>query len=87
MIHVKKAFVIGHPIKHSRSPLIHGTWLAEHGIDGSYEAIDVAPVFAGTTETPSPFESGVHRVEELGVVLGVAQLVEQEVDGIHAAVG
>ena len=43
MIHVKKAFVIGHPIKHSRSPLIHGTWLAEHGIEGSYEAIDVAP--------------------------------------------
>jgi shikimate dehydrogenase len=38
-----KAFVIGHPIHHSRSPLIHGTWLAEHGIDGSYEAIDVAP--------------------------------------------
>lgn len=43
MIHVKKAFVIGHPIKHSRSPLIHGGWLAQHGIDGSYEAIDVAP--------------------------------------------
>jgi shikimate dehydrogenase len=38
-----KAFVIGHPISHSRSPLIHGTWLAEYGIDGSYEAIDVAP--------------------------------------------
>lgn len=38
-----RAFVIGHPIAHSRSPLIHGTWLAEHGIDGSYEAIDVAP--------------------------------------------
>lgn len=39
----KKAFVIGHPINHSRSPLIHGTWLAEHGIDGSYEPIDVSP--------------------------------------------
>lgn len=38
-----KAFVIGHPINHSRSPLIHGTWLAQHGLDGSYEAIDVAP--------------------------------------------
>ncbi len=38
-----KAFVIGHPINHSRSPRIHGTWLAEHSIDGSYEAIDVAP--------------------------------------------
>ncbi|MDB5561367.1 MAG: shikimate dehydrogenase [Hyphomicrobiales bacterium] len=39
----KKAFVIGHPIAHSRSPLIHGTWLKTYGIDGSYEAIDVAP--------------------------------------------
>ena len=38
-----KAFVIGHPIAHSRSPLIHGTWLAEHGVDGSYEAVDIAP--------------------------------------------
>ena len=38
-----RAFVIGHPIAHSRSPLIHGSWLAEHGIDGTYEAIDVAP--------------------------------------------
>ena len=39
----RKAFVIGHPIAHSRSPLIHGRWLAEYGIDGSYEAVDVAP--------------------------------------------
>ena len=38
-----RAFVIGHPIKHSRSPLIHGSWLASHEIEGSYEAIDVAP--------------------------------------------
>ncbi|RUW57923.1 shikimate dehydrogenase [Mesorhizobium sp. M7A.F.Ca.US.008.03.1.1] len=39
----KKAFVTGHPVKHSRSPKIHGHWLAKHGIDGSYQAIDVAP--------------------------------------------
>ena len=38
-----RAFVIGHPIAHSRSPLIHGTWLEAHGIEGSYEAIDVTP--------------------------------------------
>ena len=38
-----RAFVIGHPIAHSRSPLIHGTWLTAYGIDGSYEAFDVAP--------------------------------------------
>ncbi|GJE73944.1 shikimate dehydrogenase [Methylorubrum suomiense] len=39
----RKAFVIGHPIAHSRSPMIHGHWLAEHGIDGTYERIDVPP--------------------------------------------
>lgn len=39
----RKAFVCGHPIAHSRSPKIHGYWLAHYGLDGSYEAIDVAP--------------------------------------------
>src|SRR5690606_23542750 len=39
----RKAFVIGHPIAHSKSPLIHGAWLKAYGIDGSYEPIDVAP--------------------------------------------
>ena len=38
-----KAFVCGHPIAHSRSPMIHGHWLKSYGIDGSYTAIDVAP--------------------------------------------
>ncbi|MGV3650483.1 MAG: shikimate dehydrogenase [Devosia sp.] len=40
---VTRAFVIGHPIAHSRSPLIHGHWLRTYGISGSYEAIDVTP--------------------------------------------
>lgn len=45
---MKRAFVVGHPIAHSRSPLIHGHWLAEYGIQGSYERIDVVPeAFAG----------------------------------------
>ncbi|MDZ5697408.1 shikimate dehydrogenase [Chelativorans sp. M5D2P16] len=38
-----RAFVCGHPVAHSRSPLIHGNWLKEHGIEGSYEPRDVAP--------------------------------------------
>jgi shikimate dehydrogenase len=42
-----KAFVVGHPIKHSRSPLIHGYWLKQYGLDGSYERIEVAPVNFG----------------------------------------
>jgi shikimate dehydrogenase len=40
---IPKAFVVGHPIKHSRSPLIHGHWLARHGLAGSYERVDVPP--------------------------------------------
>ena len=43
MAEFKKAFVLGHPITHSRSPLIHNYWIKAYGIDGSYEAIDVAP--------------------------------------------
>lgn len=38
-----RAFVCGHPVAHSRSPLIHGHWLDKLGIVGNYEAIDVAP--------------------------------------------
>lgn len=38
-----RAFVCGHPVAHSRSPLIHGHWLSTLGIDGTYERIDVAP--------------------------------------------
>lgn len=38
-----KAFVAGYPVKHSRSPLIHGYWLREHGLEGSYERVEVAP--------------------------------------------
>jgi shikimate dehydrogenase len=40
---IPKAFVAGHPIAHSRSPLIHGHWLKQHGLAGSYERIDVEP--------------------------------------------
>lgn len=47
----RHAFVCGHPVGHSRSPLIHGHWLAQHGIDGTYAAYDVAaddfPGFVG----------------------------------------
>lgn len=38
-----KAFVIGWPIKHSRSPLIHKYWLRDLGITGLYQAVPVEP--------------------------------------------
>jgi shikimate dehydrogenase len=42
-----KAFVVGHPIQHSRSPLIHGYWLRRYGLEGSYERLDVSPYAFG----------------------------------------
>jgi shikimate dehydrogenase len=38
-----KACVIGWPVAHSRSPLIHGFWLRQLGIAGEYQRIAVAP--------------------------------------------
>ena len=38
-----KLAVIGHPINHSKSPIIHNDWMARAGIVGVYEAIDIAP--------------------------------------------
>lgn len=40
---VPHAFVVGWPIAQSRSPLIHGHWLAEHGLAGTYERVAVPP--------------------------------------------
>lgn len=42
-----RAFVCGHPIAHSRSPLIHGYWLATYGLPGSYEPLDIEPADIG----------------------------------------
>ncbi len=43
MSEARTAFVTGWPIAHSRSPMIHRTWLRELGIAGSYDAIAVGP--------------------------------------------
>jgi len=40
---MKRACVVGWPVEHSRSPLIHGYWLRLHGIPGSYTAEAVPP--------------------------------------------
>jgi len=48
-----KAGVIGWPIEQSKSPVIHGHWLAHHGIKGSYEKIALSP---------DDIESGVRQL-------------------------
>ena len=38
---VRRACVMGHPVAHSRSPMIHGYWLKTLGISGAYELKDL----------------------------------------------
>ncbi|MCA0400887.1 MAG: shikimate dehydrogenase [Proteobacteria bacterium] len=40
---MKKAIIIGYPVGHARSPLIHGYWLGKMGIKGDYERAEVKP--------------------------------------------
>ena len=40
---MKRACVVGWPIEHSRSPLIHGYWLKKYAIEGSYTKETVRP--------------------------------------------
>lgn len=53
-----KAAVIGNPIKHSRSPLIHNFWLEKFNVDGSYEPIKA--------ENNKEFEKTVTRLVDDG---------------------
>ncbi|MBT3360726.1 MAG: shikimate dehydrogenase [Rhodospirillales bacterium] len=40
---VRTACLIGWPVKHSKSPIIHGHWMERHGIDGGYRLEEVSP--------------------------------------------
>lgn len=55
----RHAFVTGYPVKHSRSPLIHGHWLETLGLAGSYTRQEVSPEdFAGFISRLKSRESG-----------------------------
>jgi shikimate dehydrogenase len=55
----RHAFVTGYPVKHSRSPLIHGHWLKTLGLAGSYTRQEVSPEdFAGFVSRLKSGESG-----------------------------
>jgi shikimate dehydrogenase len=40
---MKKACIIGYPVSHSRSPMIHNHWAKLHGLDALYEKCEVKP--------------------------------------------
>lgn len=40
---VPRAFVVGNPIHHSKSPKIHNFWLRQYGLQGEYLAQEIKP--------------------------------------------
>ncbi|CAH0145673.1 shikimate dehydrogenase [Roseomonas sp. CECT 9278] len=55
--HARLAGVLGWPVSHSRSPRLHGHWLATLGIDGAYLPLPVHP---------DRFATAVHALADLG---------------------
>jgi shikimate dehydrogenase len=87
----KIAGVMGWPVSHSLSPCLHGFWLREHGIDGAYVPLAVAPDsfataldglraagFAGVNVTVPHKEAAfalAHRVDDTARMAGAANLL------------
>ncbi len=64
-----RAFVCGHPIAHSRSPMIHRHWLKTYGLAGTYQTIDVAP---------GDFQSFLRNFSGFGLVGGNVTIPHKE---------
>ena len=84
---LKKAFVIGDPISHSRSPLIHGYWLAKYAINGTYEAIhvkqaDIAAFLASIAE--NGFTGGNVTVPHKEAAFALAAVRDENAEAIGA---
>jgi shikimate dehydrogenase len=48
------AGVIGFPVSHSKSPRLHGHWLAKYGLQGHYVPLHVAPEYLANTLKSMP---------------------------------
>ncbi|MCQ2914113.1 MAG: shikimate dehydrogenase [Alphaproteobacteria bacterium] len=60
---LKPACVIGFPIEHSKSPLIHNYWLKKHNIDSNYTKVLVEP------ENLSNFMKNIHDYSGINVTV------------------
>ncbi len=84
----KRCFIIGHPVAHSRSPLIHGHWLAEYGLAGSYERVEIPPAgVSGFVERlrAGEFVGGNVTVPNKEVVLPLLDEVSETARAMGAA--
>lgn len=91
------AGVMGYPVMHSRSPLLHNSWMAEHHIAGHYMPLSVQPGnleqalralpalgFSGVNLTIPHKEAAlsiVDRVDELALRIGAVNCVCVAPDG------
>jgi shikimate dehydrogenase len=50
-----RALIIGRPVSHARSPLIHAYWLEQLGISGAYDRQDVMPGAVAAVMRELPF--------------------------------
>jgi shikimate dehydrogenase len=66
---LRRACLMGHPVAHSRSPMIHNYWLTQLGIPGIYELKDLLP---------EKFEPFVVRLAENGYVGGNVTVPHKE---------
>jgi shikimate dehydrogenase len=98
---MKRACVIGWPIEHSRSPIIHGYWLRTLGIAGSYTREPVRPEdladflsslaasgFAGCNVTVPHKEAALALADErdaAAVAIGAANTLWLENGRLHAS--
>lgn len=58
---VRRAAVIGWPVSHSLSPLIHSTWAAREGANARYEAIAVEPTDEAFRKRIKELRAGGYR--------------------------
>ena len=90
----KRYAVIGDPVSHSLSPLMHTGWIADHELDATYEAYQLRsddPVaairgllqFAGMNVTVPHKEAGAAAADRSET--GVANVLRWEVDGSLSA--
>ncbi|MGE0231703.1 MAG: shikimate dehydrogenase [Flavobacteriaceae bacterium] len=83
-----RAVVIGHPISHSRSPLIHNYWLREAGLPGHYETADVLPENLGAFVAAMPAAGIIGAnltVPHKELILPIADVIDDNVRSIGAS--
>lgn len=85
---MKRACVVGWPVEHSRSPMIHSYWLEKYGIDGVYEKVAVRPEEAEgffSRLADNGFAGCNVTVPLKEIAIGAAEVVEPTAEAVGAA--